>query len=335
MRTVARLIALATLCTASHVSQAQDTLNLNEKATGLMPRAMGYLLGQHLRLDRIEQHHPGLAVAVIAARSRLDSAFPDAMRNMERTFLANGVSQAQLDELAAGIKAKMVPILANEPIDAASARSFLEAVHQRAKGVDVPEEVLAYLLSASFVDAPQREFQRGWTTSWTSKGHPKTKGTEVVLQLPRSFSKKESSRPNIVATWTSQHGDGPAMLMIMVRETTLPALSRRAVETDLARGAASELAELGDDTKLISAKVFSQELAHGVVAEYQTTSDRAGNAAAVRQRTYTLYLNKRGVSLLCSVGTRLTDIDRLEAKMSKMRPLCDAVANSLVLPQQY
>lgn len=322
---------LATLALSSHAQ-----INLNENGQLGLGKAWGYLIGQQLRLTRVERAHPDLSSAVQAARSSLNVAFPNFEANARRSFVARGITEAKLDQFLANLTEQVLPIINKEPIDRAASVAFINAVTERAKGNDVPEPILEYLLATSFMDRPEREMLRGWKQRFSSAGHPKTKGLTVQLQVPRSFRHQEAERPNIVAKWTSEGGNGGEMMMVIVNASDATAISRKVIEEDLQLGEASEIRSgLSEEGTVLSIKAFSQERAPGYIAETQQNLERAGVEFASRSRLYMLFLPSKAVGFLCTIAVQKEAADGLEAKMQRFSDVCRLSANSIVLPQQY
>lgn len=322
------------LATIALSTQAQ--INLNENGQQGLGKAWGYYIGQQLRLARVERAHPELSSATQGSRSSLNLAFPNFEANARRSFMARGSNDAQLDQFVGNLTERVLPLINKEPIDRAASEAFLSAVTERAKGNDIPEDVLQYLLATSFMDRPEREMLRGWRQRFSSAGHPKAKGVTVQLQLPRSFRHQEAERPNIVAKWTSEGGSGLEMMMLLVKNSAPSPFSRKEIEDDLRLGDASEIRRgLSEDGTVLSVKAFSQERTAGYIAEMQQEIDRAGFEVTMRSRMYMLLLPSKAVTFICTVGALREAADSLEAKMQRFSELCRLTANTLVLPQQY
>ena len=329
--------ALAALLAGALLSGlAHAQLNSNERATGALGKAWGFFYGQMARLDRIEQSHPDLRAGVFQARSELRAAFPDLEAQAEKSFRSWGATDEQLTKMRQHLRDGLAPMLAQEPNDREAALAFLGAVRQRAKGVDVPEDILQYLLAAAFMDRPHVEVLRGWRKDYSSRGHPKAKGIEVRLKVPRSFKQEEGERPNIVAKWTSEGGNGLEMMMLTVLTGGDYTLSRQEIDDDLRLGARSEIrGALEEVGQVLSLRSFSQERAAGYIADVESQADRAGIEMTIRQRMFVLFVKNRVVSFSCQIGTTRDRAPTLESRMAKFGELCRLTVNSLVLPQQY
>lgn len=318
----------------SGVAHAQ--LNGNERGTTALGKAWGFFFGQMYRLDRIEQSHPDLRPAVFGARAELQAAFPDLESHAERSFRSWGTSEDQLAKLRQHLRDQLQKLSAYEPMDRESAVDFLNAVRRRATGQDVPEDILQYLLATAFMDRPHVELLRGWRKDYSSRNHPKAKGVEVRLKVPRSFKQEEGERPNVVAKWTSEGGNGSQVMLLMVFDGDESAPSRQEIDDDLRMGEYSQIrSSLSEVGKVLSLRSFSQERAAGYVADIESHHERAGVEMTLRQRLHVLFVKGRAVNFSCQIGTARDLADTLEARMAKWSELCRLTLNSLVLPQQY
>lgn len=330
------LASIIVLWTALVGVDATAQLNGTENGISSLARAWGYYQGQMLRLDLVERRHPDLQGAVFLARSEFKSAFPGFENNFARSFAKWGAKEDDIAKMQQQSVEALLPMIDREPSDREAAQDFIQSVRRRAKGVDVPEEVLQYLLATAFMDKPEQELIRGWRRDYSSIRHPKAKGVTVVLKTPRSFTQKESTRPNIVSNWQSESGNGLELLTLMVLVNQDKPLSRKGIEDDLRMGDRSLIRRsLIESGRILAVRAFSQEQAPGYIADIESDSERAGNEFSLRQRQFVLFLPGRTVAFLCQVtGARNTSLE-LDAKMTRLGELCRLVANSLVLPQQY
>lgn len=329
-------LLIAFIATVFACASAQAQLNGKETGIRTLSKAWGFFQGQLLRLDRIERNHPDLQGAVLIARNEFKGSFPDLEANAERSFRSWGAKEEEITNMRKTVMDTILPMIEQEPIDRASALDLVEAVKQRAKGIDIPEDIVQYLLATAFMDRPELELTRGWRAEYNSRNHPKAKGVTVLLKPPRSFKQEEGDRPNIVSKWTSEAGNGLEMLMLIVLNSDEKALTRKEIDDDIRLGDRSEIKRSFKGTgQILSLRPFSQERAAGYIVDIQSESDRAGLEITLRQRQFVLFIPGRAVSFSCQVAARRDSAASLESKMSRFGELCRGVANSLVLPQQY
>lgn len=311
-------------------------LSGNEAGPRALSKAYGFFFGQLLRLERIEKAHPDLQNQVLLAKLEFTSAFPNFETNAKKSFASWGAKEADIENMVKTWRDALGPMVEREPIDLETSKSFLEDVRKRAKGFDVPEDVLQYLLATSFMDRPEAEMTRGWRQEYSSKNHPKAKGVTVLLKTPMSYKRLEGERPNIVAKWTSEGGNGLEMLMLMVLASDERAPTRKEIEDDIKRGAKGDLRQsFGEAGTVLNMRAFSQEMAAGVISDMQSNLERAGIEFTMRRRQFLIFLPGRSVSLECQVGAKRQDAGQLEGRFNRIADLCRQVANSMVLPQQY
>lgn len=317
-------------------ANATAQLNGTENGISSMARAWGYYQGQMLRLDLVERRYPDLQGAVFLARGEFKSAFPNFEANLARSFAKWGAKEDDIAKMQQRSVETLLPMIDREPSDREAAQDFIQSVRQRAKGVDVPEEVLQYLLATAFMDKPEQELILGWRRDYSSFRHPKAKGVTVVLKTPRSFTQQESARPNIVSNWKSESGNGLELLTLMVHVNQDKTPSRKGIEDDLRMGDRSQIRKsVAEDGKVLALRAFSQELASGYIADIESDSERAGLEFSIRQRQFVLFVPGRMVTFNCQVGGARNTSLELDAKMKRLGELCRLVVNSLVLPQQY
>lgn len=315
---------------------AHAQLNGSDIGMSALAKSWGYYQGQIYRLDRVEKHYPDLQANVFIARQEFTAAFPDFEENVRRTFLSWGAKEEDVVSMRKSMMDSLTPMIDREPIGRESAQVFVETVRQRAKGKDIPEDILQYLLATAFMDRPEQEISRGWREEFTTLNHPKAKGVTVQLKLPKSFKRQEGNRPNVVSKWTSEAGNGIEILMLIVLNSEDNPLSRKQIEDDIQLGDRSEIKQsLKDAGTVVSLRPFTQELAAGYIAETQSDLERAGLETSVRQLQFVLFTPGHTIMFSCHVGARRGEALQLESRMKRLSGLCRQVANSLVLPQQY
>ena len=335
MKALLRLVTVAFLL-AWVAAPVHAQLNGNEGGSRGLGKAYGFFVGQIFRLERIEKAHPDLKNQVLLAKLEFTTAFPNFETNAKKSFASWGAKEADIENMVKTWREAVGPMVEREPIDLETSKSFLEDVRKRAKGIDVPEDVLQYLLATSFMDHPEAEMARGWHQKYSSKNHPKAKGVTVLLKAPMSYKRMEGERPNIVAKWTSEGGNGLEMLMLLVLASDERAPTRKEIEDDIKRGAKGELRQsFSEAGTVLNMRAFSQEKAAGVIADMQSNLERTGIEFTMRRRQFLLFLPGRSVSLECQVGAKREDAGQLEGRFNRIADLCLQVANSLVLPQQY
>ena len=67
-------------------------------------------------------------------------------------------------------------------------------------------------------DAPEKEFIDGFNKILLTKGHPKSKGLDLQIRVPNSWSIQEGDRPNVIKKAVSQNGKGFEMVILIVSD---------------------------------------------------------------------------------------------------------------------
>jgi hypothetical protein len=120
---------------------------------------------------------------------------------------------------------KQAEALASNGFSETDATLFLDEVDGRLKGA-MPDRVRETMLSFQprFVISPASEFKEGFRAELATKGNPRAKGVELILQYPMSWTIRTPRRPNIVTTIRSHGGSGDVSLMMLVKDLSKEAL---------------------------------------------------------------------------------------------------------------
>jgi len=83
---------------------------------------------------------------------------------------------------------------------------------------EISTPVNEYLMIDQNPDAPEIEFINGFNKVILTKGHPKSKGLDLQVRVPNSWSIQEGDRPNIIKKAVSQNGKGFEMVILIVSD---------------------------------------------------------------------------------------------------------------------
>ncbi len=308
------------------------SLKHNHQAINSISRAYGFVVGQSIALNVIENAHPALAGDVLSARLAFNSAFPDAEDKLEAELAA--VFGADRFALMRNETASMLTeVMTRERWSVEQARAFIAGMKRRAQGEGVEQDILEYLLAAVYAAEPSAEFANGFRQRFRSDGSGKAQGLKLRLQLPVSWAGADGDRPHIVRKWTSEGGNGNATILLDIRDAQGFAPTRADVERFVASGGARELA--GDDGELLDASVVTLETLPGVSAELRTPLGRADLNMVSWVQVYRLYFRGKALSLVCMNLGAEGEAVMVEQAFRRIQPLCRQVVNSLVLEQLY
>ena len=190
-------------------------------------------------------------------------------------------------------------------------------------------------MSFQYKDRPERELLTGFTYTFRTKGHLKSKNTDWQIRVPKSWRAKEAERPNIIQTFVNDYGDGINNIMLMV------------MDIPVAKGAKFSNKDKNElfsnngikimvprDARFVSFSKMNIENNIGGMLEIEQTSTRLDSKIKLRMVQFMFIRGLKIYMLSGSVSTSNID-DDLAVEMEKYLPLYRLVANSIVLNDQY
>lgn len=187
-----RVLAFVACLVAPTLVIAQDP----ETPLETESKALGFMIGQDMSLDYVEQYFPDLKVDVMAARAAFASHFGQAKQTII-TDLNDIFGKAKTDELITQMTSSIAAAAAPAGLTRDQAVAFVGEVIERANG-NIEQQFLRPLLAAQYQGRPAQEFADGFRTRFTSKGHPKAGTLDFTIDLPSSWRWKEGDRPHVV-----------------------------------------------------------------------------------------------------------------------------------------
>ncbi len=307
-------------------------LNPTRPAIQSIARAYGFVTGQGIALDLIADGHPELAAQVALARESFDAAFPGVEVKLEdelrAIFGAQGFMKFRRDMLDKVIDAQI-----KQPKSAEQARSLLAEVQRRARGDGIEQDVLDYLLAALYGAEPAAEFADGFRQRFRTDGSGKAQGVRLRLQLPRSWRSSDSELPHVVQQWTSESGNGNAMIVLGIRDALGLTPSKGEIERFIAEGGARELAIGGGD--IIDASSYALETLPGFSAVLRATTESDGQRRVTWTQLYQVFFRGKAIGVRCTAVGKEGDAAQVEQRLRRLQPLCRQVASSLMMEQIY
>lgn len=177
-------------------------------------KGLGFLLGQDMSLDYIENTFPDLKASVAVARANFASHFGRAQQVIIGDFISM-FGQQKADDLVAQMKDKIRDVAIPADLTSEQAEAFLGEVMERANG-NIDQQFLRPILAAQYKGRPAQEFSDGFKTRFTSKNHPKAGTLDFTLDIPSSWRWKEGDRPHIVQNFIASGRPGAASELITV-----------------------------------------------------------------------------------------------------------------------
>jgi hypothetical protein len=293
--------------------------------------AYGYLIGQEYSLDLIKKEFPQFEMSILKVKMSFNSTFGKSKEGMKK-YLAEYLGQNEFNQYEERLISELTKMLDNQAFTEEIASNFISEVENRAKG-NIAPTVLETLLSFQYSDRPQDELTSVFTTTFKTKGHPKSKNTDWQIKVPKSWKAEQADRPNIIQKFTSDYGAGNQSIMLMVKE--LPKGYKLSKEELNDLFTEKEMKEMAiDGGKFISFTKMILDNNVGGMIEYEQTVERLDFEMKIRMVQFMFIRGDKWYSLQCSVGSAKTDID-LSSEMKEYLPLYKLVANTLVVNDQY
>lgn len=120
-------LALALLLPLRPALAQAATLNHTRLAVKSIARAYGFVSGQSMALDLIEEAHPGLSAQVLSARESFDATLSD-VKDKREAELSTAFGAAAFSNLRHDMLAKVIDELQQQAMPAGQARDFLAEV---------------------------------------------------------------------------------------------------------------------------------------------------------------------------------------------------------------
>jgi len=193
---------------------------------------------------------------------------------------------------------------------------------------EISTPVNEYLMIDQNPDAPEIEFINGFNKVILTKGHPKSKGLDLQVRVPNSWSIQEGDRPNIIKKAVSQNGKGFEMVMLLVSDLGTTTISSTLFTSELMK----QFIPKGG--KYISGKKVTLDRIEGGMIEFEQIVTQIDIKLKVRGLFFIIPFKTKLVQIQCFTGGRENELN-IEALSEKFRPLFRMIANSLVISNQY
>jgi hypothetical protein len=293
--------------------------------------AYGYVLGQEFALAQIENDFPDLAANVLLARAQFGAAFPGVRKKLELR-LKEILSEKEFPGLLETMQTKTSELGSRQKVTRANAIDFLGQVKARSQGA-IESPVLEYLLAVQYQNNSLREFGDGYRQRYQTSDSGKSQGIKIKLQLPKSWTAKDGERPHIVQKWTSLNNDYSDLIQLIVVDAEGYSPTKQDTLQFIADGEAKSA--IPDGATFVASGNFSLEKQTGYWVEMTSSVERAGFTIYQESMMYQLFFRGKGIAILCSTSGRADEPVKVGEAFQRMKPLCQQVVNSLVLPQAY
>lgn len=296
----------------------------------------GYFTGIETTLANISELNPNFRSEVNNLNLLLTTNFGQSKKNAIKYL--NGIDnwentmESKMDSLKQLIHTNIL-FSTNE-----ETAIYLKELEKNLKG-NIPSPMLENVLSFQYENQPSKEFSNGYTYTFNSKGHKKSKNTELILTIPKSWSSQEGKQPNVIQLFTSDCGNGSSSISIITQEmpyTTeelgnltfeeIDKLYKEDVFTE-------EYAKNFIEGKFISYKPMNIAGRAGFLVVYEIIKEKMGMKIKMRNNAYIFHDLTYIHFINCGIGTQnLTE--NLEEKSTTIDPLFFMIVNSIVVPKK-
>lgn len=277
---------------------------------------------------------------------RISSAFPDVKMNLRQSELKFdalfGKSCSFFDSvLSDDVKQQADTFFKNEmaafPLTSVNVTEFLGRMQDRANG-KIESPFLETLLTwhPDFKDNPDLEITRGFTKTYSTKGHPKAKGLHLEVQVPISWKSREGTRPNIIQYFRAKNGFSDIAFSLMVRDV-LPPKGTRFTQRDIdAMFSTRSLRDFVDEGEiLVESKPIVLEGLKGGFWVIDSKVERLDRKIDIRMVQYGVFFKNRFIFLQFMILNEGKTRSDLLHSFETNRELFNLVANSLVIMDKY
>jgi len=295
--------------------------------------AYGYIIGQEYSLKLIKNEFPQFEMNILKSQMQFNSTFGKSKDGMKK-YLVDYLGQVEFKKFEDTLIDEIKKLLSSQILTEEISTNFIYEVERRANGNIVPT-VLETLLSFQFADKPQDELTLGFTTTFKTKGHIKSKNTDWQIKVPKSWKSEEADRPNIIQKFTSDFGSGNQSIMIMVKEMSLPQeheITNEELNDLFTEKEMRDMVPSGGKFISFSKMTFDNNI--GGMLEVEQTMERLDIKIKIRIVQFMFILGNKMYILQGTVGSEDTNTD-LSVVMKKYLPLYKLVANSIVVNSQY
>lgn len=169
---------------------------------------LGYFSGIELTLNAISETYPDLIPEVnkifYLYQSNFEKSKKNAveyLKNQHNSENFNIKIDAYVSELKEQIDTNILFSLKQD------SEKHLTEIEKKLRG-NIQSPILENILSFQYQDIPHKEIMSGFTNTFSTKGHSKSKNSDWSINVPKSWIAKEGGDPNIIQKFISECGNG-------------------------------------------------------------------------------------------------------------------------------
>jgi len=291
--------------------------------------AYSYLKGQEYSLNLIKDKFPELVPSIIMVEANFDSAFGAAKERI-KNYLSQFLSESEFKENDKKLISELSKVMNKQALTKEASINFIAEVENRAKG-NIQSPILETLLSYQYSEKPQDELLKGFTMTFKTTGHLKSKNTNWQIKVPKSWRAQEADDPNIIQKFISDYGNGDPTLMLMVQEMALPEgykITKEELNDFFTEKGMRAMVPAGG--KFISFTRMSLDNNKGGMVELEQVGGGPDFKVKIRMVQFMFVRDNKMYILQGTVFSKKIDTD-LTLDMEKYLPLYKLVANTIAL----
>jgi len=293
----------------------------------------GFVKGQEYSLDRIKEQFPEYAINVTKSKAEFNSKFRSSISNLEAELI-DLIGSEYFSEYKLSLDKELEKLLSQQQLSNQDVQAFFEEVTSRSNG-NIQSPILQYLLYYKFKEKPHQEFLQDYNQEFFTKGHSKSKGTDIKFKIPISWKAEEADRPNIIQKFTNRNGNGTATIMLIVKTIPLEPGEKFTEEEIDDFFVESEIKDMiPEGGEFISFRKENYDQHKGGAIEFFHEQTNMGIRIGMRTIQNIFIYGNKMCFLQCSVGGKANGT-QFESEIKKYRLLFDLVAESLVELSQY
>jgi predicted aspartyl protease len=290
-----------------------------------------FFTAMEISLETIYEYEPELRTEINELNFLKTSNFPNCKKNAY-SYLKNktnylSFSEKKLDSLKTDWKTKSILTSKDERIE------FLKKSENYLKG-NIPSPMLENILSFEYQDQPHKEFVNGYTYTYNTKGHKKAKNTEISIDIPKSWTAREGSQPNVIQHFTSDCGNGHYAVNIMALEMPFFNDEKNNLSIDeinllYKQIFTEEYAKNFIDGKFISFKPMNIAGRAGFLVVFEKIAEQMGVKIKMINNMY-VFNNLTHLHFVNCYNSS----ENLEENLNSINTLFYMIANSIVIPKK-
>lgn len=301
-----------------------DGKKLNEAA-----KAYFYLRGQELTLEHLRTN------------GGYDSELENVIYNVKqyfskpkesiRDYLSNSIGESKFTKSEDSLTQV---VLSKLDLGSINREDAFREINRRLNKLDgVPENIKTTLIHFKYINNPSAIINDGFYNIFSSKGHPKAKGTDFNLKYPTIFTEIDGARPNIIRTFNYDLDDNGFNFNVGVREGVgndeVGKVSKQDVLDFISSGQVKQM--ISEDSEFIKAEHIFIENCNGVKIEFKQKMQRLDLAFEIRFWSYLIFNENHLYTFI--FGYNIPNNGQDLSK--KYQPLITSIMNSFVINTNY